>query len=212
MSATYKAQFPNQNKTKLALPVTIGLHLVAGWALLHATGYSVIPLLENNQQLEIIREVTLTKPPQPAATKPKAPPPPYIPPSEVAVASAPALEVVAVAAPAVSLPPPAPASNSPAPQQSEPAVAAPPAPDKVDMALACPGQELPEFPRKALIEKIQGMVVAQAIIEAGKVREGKILSGPKIYHDNVKNAMLRYRCNMLNHTVQAIKEFNFRVE
>jgi len=80
------------------------------------------------------------------------------------------------------------------------------------MALACPGQELPEFPRKALIEKIQGMVVAQAIIESGKVKEVKILSGPKIYHDNVKNAMLRYRCNMLNHTVQAIKEFNFRVE
>jgi protein TonB len=88
---------------------------------------------------------------------------------------------------------------------------APPAPAKVDLAIACPTQAKPEVPARALRDGVSGTVRAQATITGGVVSEVEILSGPRVFHAAVREAMQKYRCTAPDGTV-AMQAFEFRVE
>ena len=80
------------------------------------------------------------------------------------------------------------------------------------MALACPTQVTPDMPRKALQDGTVGIVRAQALIRDGSVKEVTILSGPRVFHAAVRNAMLQYKCTSESGDVLATQEFSFKVE
>lgn len=70
----------------------------------------------------------------------------------------------------------------------------------------------PEMPRKALQEGTEGIVKAQAVIRDGTVREVTILSGPRVFHAPVRNAMLQYKCASDSADVIATQEFVFKID
>ena len=198
------------------LVIVIALHVFLGYALVSGMARKGIELIKKPLEAVVIQEVIIPpppppppkeiKPPEPKTPKVEAPPPPFVPPPEVAVPvnTAPAIVSVATppAVPVVIEPPPPPAPP------------APPAkgPTKSDMAVACPTQVAPDMPRKALQDGVQGVVRAQALIKDGVVREVTILSGPRIFHTAVRNAMMQYKCTQDAGEILATQEFNFKVE
>ena len=80
------------------------------------------------------------------------------------------------------------------------------------MSIACPTQVKPEMPRKAIQEGTEGVVKAQALIRDGVVKEVTIVSGPRIFHAAVREAMLQYRCASAPGDVLAPQDFVFKVE
>ena len=80
------------------------------------------------------------------------------------------------------------------------------------MAVACPTQVKPEIPRAAAKDRIEGVVVARALIRDGAVREVTILSGPRAYHSAVREAMMQYKCISDSGEVSATQEFAFKFD
>lgn len=80
------------------------------------------------------------------------------------------------------------------------------------MGVVCPTQAKPEMPRQATRDGIEGVVRAQALIRDGAVREVTILSGPRLFHATVRNAMLQYRCVSAPGEVVATQEFVFKLD
>lgn len=81
----------------------------------------------------------------------------------------------------------------------------------LEMGRFCPKQVPPQMPRKALELGIEGVVKAQALIKDGAVTEVTILSGPRVYHDVVREAMMKYECSKSSEVVSGTQEFTFRV-
>ena len=99
-----------------------------------------------------------------------------------------------IAPPAIALAPPKPSSS------------------RADMGIACPTQVKPDMPKKALRDGTEGVVKAQALIRDGSVREVTILSGPRVFHAAVQEAMLQYKCASSSGDVLATQEFVFKIE
>lgn len=199
--------------------VVVAVHALIGWALVSGTARKGLEILKKPMEAAVIQEVIIPPPPPPAPPPPKkieapkpqtpkvvAPPPPYVPPPEVA----PPVSQSAVAVQSVPLPPPTPPVIAPPPPPAPPAPA-PAAPARQDMTVACPQQVRPEMPRKALREGTEGIVKAQAVIRDGVVKEVTILSGPRVYHAPVREAMLQYKC-VGDGEVIATQEFVFKIE
>jgi protein TonB len=68
------------------------------------------------------------------------------------------------------------------------------------------------MPRKALQDGTQGVVKAQALIRNGAVVEVTVLSGPKVFHQAVRTAMLQYKCQIVAGDVLTPQEFAFKLE
>lgn len=82
---------------------------------------------------------------------------------------------------------------------------------RLDVAALCATQVRPEMPRKALQEGIEGVVQAQAVIRDGVVRDVTIVSGPRVFHSAVRDAMLQYKCARGDgREVVAAQEFVFK--
>jgi phosphate transport system substrate-binding protein len=84
------------------------------------------------------------------------------------------------------------------------------APAAVDIAALCATQVKPEMPRKALQDGVEGVVRAQAVIRDGAVRDVTILSGPRVFHTAVREAMLQYKCSKSGSEAVAAQEFVFK--
>jgi periplasmic protein TonB len=198
--------------------VVAAVHAVIGWALVTGTARKGFEILKKPMEAAVIQEVIIPPPPPPPPPPPKhleppkpvtpkvvAPPPPFVPPPEVAPPpSTSAVAVQSVPTPPVTAPviaPPVP----PAPPQ-------PAGPKRSDMSVACPTQVKPEMPRKALQEGTEGVVKAQALIHDGVVKEVNILSGPRVYHNAVRDAMLQYKCISGPGDVLATQEFVFKID
>lgn len=80
------------------------------------------------------------------------------------------------------------------------------------MGVACPTQVRPEMPKEAIRSATEGTVKAQATIRDGAVRDVQILSGPRVFHTAVRNAMLQYRCITGSGDIIATQEFVFKIE
>jgi len=190
--------------------IVVLVHALIGWALVSGMARKGLNLIKKPLEAVVVQEVIIPPPPPPPPPKqikpPDAPPteapPPFVPPPDVpppATSTAPT--IVATAAP-----PPAPVVIAPPPPPA-------PAKNRSDIAVACPTQVPPEMPRKALQEGIAGVVRAQALIANGQVKSVEILSGPRVFHAAVRQAMMQYKCtNDGSGDVIATQEFNFKVE
>lgn len=81
---------------------------------------------------------------------------------------------------------------------------------KIEIAAICTTQVKPDMPRKALQEGVEGVVQAQALIRDGAVKEVTIVSGPRIFHSAVRDAMLQYKCANQPGELMAPQEFVFK--
>jgi protein TonB len=213
----YKPRDPSRRMVGIGV-VTV-LHLLMGYAIVTGTARTAFEMVKKPLQAVLVEEVIIPPPPPPPppkeivkqeAPKVDAPPPPFVPPPDVA----PPVTSTAPAIQSVSTPPPAPAVIAPPPPAPVP-VAAPPAPSgpaHSDIKLACPSQVAPGMPRKALQDGTQGVVKAQALIRNGVVVEVTLLSGPKVFHQAVRSAMLQYKCQAAAGDVLASQEFVFKIE
>ncbi len=218
MNVRYRPKDPSKRYTGLIFVIV--LHALLGYALVSGLARKGLDIIKKPLEAVVIQEVIIPPPPPPPpppkkiepvpqAPKVEAPPPPFVPPPEVApqVSTAPVITAVAT-------PPPAPVVIAPPP----PPVVAPPAPapapkvNKADIGVACPTQVAPEMPRKAIQDGTAGVVRAQALIKDGAVKEVTILSGPRIFHTPVRNAMLQYKCTNDSGEILATQEFNFKLE
>ena len=213
----YKPHDPSRRM--VGIGVVVVLHLLMGYAIVTGTARTAFEMVKKPLQAVLVDEVIIPPPPPPPkeivklkdVPKVEAPPPPFVPPPDVpppATSTAPAIQSVAT-------PPPTPAVIAPPPPPAPAPVAAPPAPSgpaHSDIKLACPSQVPPEMPRKALQDGTQGVVKAQALIRNGAVIEVTVLSGPKVFHQAVRNAMLQYKCQSAAGEVLATQEFVFKIE
>ena len=68
------------------------------------------------------------------------------------------------------------------------------------------------MPRRAMQDGTEGVVRAQALIRDGVVKEVTILTGPRVFHAAVRNAMLQYKCTSESGDVLATQEFLFKMD
>jgi len=78
--------------------------------------------------------------------------------------------------------------------------------------VVCPSQVAPDMPRRAVREGVSGVVRAQIKIVNGAVADVTILSGPKVFHDEVTKAIRQYKCMAGNDEVVATQEFVFKLD
>jgi periplasmic protein TonB len=202
----------DQSRQFKGIAVVVAIHALLGWAIISGTAHDALKAIKKPLEAVVIQEVIIPPPPPPppkeikppeALKAPEAPPPPFVPPPDVAppVTAAPAIQ-------SVQAPPPTPVVIAPPPPKVEaPVVAARP-----DIRVACPTQVPPEMPRKATQEGTEGIVRAEVTIRDGAVKEVQILSGPRVFHAAVKNAMMQYKCQSGSGEVKATQEFVFKLE
>ena len=78
--------------------------------------------------------------------------------------------------------------------------------------MICPSQVAPDMPRRAVREGVSGVVRAQIKIVNGTVAEVTILSGSRVFHDEVTKAIRQYKCLTGNDEVVATQEFVFKLD
>ena len=198
--------------------IVVVLHVLIGYALVSGMARKGLDLIKKPLEAVVIQEVIIPPPPPPPPKKveppkelPKvqAPPPPFVPPPDVAppvTSTAPVIVATHTPPPATAViaPPPAPSAPAPAPVAVGPKRSA--------IGVACPTQVAPEMPRKALQDGTEGIVKAQILIKNGVVQEVTILSGPRVFHAAVKNAIAQYKCVADGPEVVATQDFNFKLE
>ena len=213
----YRYQSKDPSRRIKGLVVVIAIHAFLGYAIVSGMARKGLNFIKKPLEAVVIQEVIIPPPPPPPPKKvepPKeihkleAPPPPYVPPPDIApttTSNAPAIVSTAVVptAPVVIAPPP-PLAPPPKPVATGPKRSA--------IGVACPTQVPPEMPRKALQSGIEGVVTAQIRIKSGVIQDVVILSGPRIFHTAVRDAMLQYKCVSEDAEVVATQEFIFKID
>jgi protein TonB len=215
MSATsmHRRKYPGSDpgRRTMGWMAVIALHVLIAWALVTGTARKALDIVKKPMEAAVIQEVIIPPPPPPPPPPPKeivkpqapkveAPPPPFVPPPEVAPppSAAPAITAVQTpptAPPVIAPPPPAPAPPAP--------------PTRANAAAVCQ-IVTPEMPRQAIREGTTGTVVAQAVIRGGKVTDIQ-LSGPRVFHSAIREAMSQYACNAAEGQLVS-QEFVFKLE
>jgi protein TonB len=213
---THGYGYQDPSRRVKGIVVVVVVHALIGYALVSGMARNGLNLIKKPLEAVVIQEVIIPPPPPPPpkkievpkeAPRPEAPPPPYVPPPDVA----PAATSTAPSIVSTATPPPAPVVIAPPPPPAPPP-APTPKPNRSDIGVACPTQVPPEMPRKALQDGTEGVVRAQARIKDGVVKEVTILSGPRVFHAAVRDAMLQYKCTQDPVEVIAVQEFNFKLE
>ena len=205
--------------------IVVALHVLIGYALVSGMARKGLELVKKPLEAVVIQEVIIPPPPPPPPPpkkveppkelpKVQAPPPPFVPPPDVAppvVSAAPVIVATPTPppVPAVIAPPPPPAPPAPAAAAPAPVAAGP---KRASIGVACPTQVAPEMPRRALQDGTEGVVKAQILIKNGVVQEVTILSGPRVFHAAVKNAIQQYKCVADGPEVLATQEFSFKLD
>jgi hypothetical protein len=71
-------------------------------------------------------------------------------------------------------------------------------------------QVAPEYPLSAEHIRFTGQVMAAGRVVDGAVRSVRILSGPNVFHDAVRDALMQYKCPGVVGPVEFKQEFNFK--
>lgn len=201
--------------------IVVVLHVLLAYALVSGLARKGLNAINKPLEAVVIQDVIIPPSPStPPAPSPKetrkpqevrkreAPPPPSMPPLDVAPEVSSTAPVVASVAPAATAT--APTAVAALPPAPSPLVA--PGPKRTSIGLVCPTQVPPEMPRKALQDGIEGVVKAQIHIKGGVIQDVTVLSGPRVFHAAVKAAMMQYSCVTDGSEVVATQEFNFKLE
>ncbi len=223
MSATtmHRRRYRGTDPTRrmVGWSVVIAVHLLVLWARDQRTARRGLELIK--KPLEAVGDpgshhsaATATaaappkeipKPPEQKVVKAAAPPPTYVPPPEVQPPVSSSDDRGAVAADAAGRAARDRATAALGGRQHLP-VRAP------TWASPVPTQVRPEMPRKAIRDGTEGVVKAQALIRDGLVREVTILSGPRVFHAAVQEAMKQYKCVSGSGDAIATQEFVFKID
>ena len=68
------------------------------------------------------------------------------------------------------------------------------------------------MPRQASRDGTSGVVSARVLIHDGRVVNVEIVSGPRVFHTAVREAMLRYKCVSSVSDIVATQSFDFKNE
>ncbi len=69
------------------------------------------------------------------------------------------------------------------------------------------------MPELAAEEGLGGTVTARAVVVHGRVRRVRIVSGPEMFDDAVRTAMLQYRCaDRGDQPITVVQTFRFSVQ
>lgn len=223
LNPEYQPHDPGRRVAGIA--VVVVLHIFIAWGIISGTARETLEYIKKPLKAAVIQEVIIPPPPPPPPPKriepPKVvpklelPPPPFIPPPDIpppVIPTAPVIQAIQAPPPKpVEIkppppPPPAPPSPKPAPPPK------PAGPTVASMGVACPTQVAPEMPRRAINQNITGVVRAQAKIKDGKIVEVTILSGHRIFHQAVREAMEQYTCSKTPGEVVATQDFNFKID
>jgi protein TonB len=215
IGTNYRYQPRDPSRRVKGLVIVVALHIFLGYAMVSGMARKGLNLIKKPLEAVVIQEVIIPPPPPPPPKKieppremikSEAPPPPFVPPPDVATPQV--SSGISIAA-TTTAPISAPVIAPPAP----PAPVARPAPNRNDIAVACPTQVPPEMPRKAQQEGIEGVVRAQIRIKGGAIQDVTIVSGPRVFHAAVRAAMMQYKCvSDPGGEVLATQEFNFKLE
>jgi protein TonB len=195
------------------LSIAISVHVLLAAALIFGTSQKSLLLLTKPLQAVVIQDVAIEPPPKPkVVVPPKAPlqkvqPPPFIPTPEVQPTAASFSVESTIVAHELPQPIQAAPPQPPAPSPTPPTPIA-----KLDISIVCPTQVRPDMPRKALIDGTQGIVKVQVKISGGTVRDVIFVSGPRVFYDAVRSAVMQYKCTQESSEVVATQDFNFRVQ
>lgn len=200
----------------------VGLHLLAGWALMSGLARQTVESVRQTVEMAIIDAPAPPPPPPPPprpketppppAPAPKTPPPPAVaPPPPAPRVWAPQPEITPPPAPAAApvqavqpepprpvppAPPAPPAPAAPAPVAA-PAPAAPATPVRAEVGLACPGYaQIIQDTMAGAFDRygITGVVKVRMLVRGGQVVEASVLSGPREYHRLAVSAARRMKC------------------
>ena len=200
----------------------VGLHLLAGWALMSGLARQTVESVRQTVEMAIIDAPAPPPPPPPPprpketppppAPAPKTPPPPAVaPPPPAPRVWAPQPEITPPPAPAAApvqavqpepprpvppAPPAPPAPAAPAPVAA-PAPAAPATPVRAEVGLACPGYaQIIQDTMAGAFDRygITGVVKVRMLVRGGQVVEASVLSGPREYHRLSVSAARRMKC------------------
>ncbi len=200
----------------------VGLHLLAGWALMSGLARQTVESVRQTVEMAIIDAPAPPPPPPPPprpketppppAPAPKTPPPPAVaPPPPAPKVWAPQPEITPPPAPAAApvqavqpepprpvppAPPAPPAPAAPAPVAA-PAPAAPATPVRAEVGLACPGYaQIIQDTMAGAFDRygITGVVKVRMLVRGGQVVEASVLSGPREYHRLAVSAARRMKC------------------
>lgn len=70
----------------------------------------------------------------------------------------------------------------------------------------------PGMPPLAIQSRTNGVVEARLLLIDGMPKDVLILSGPRMFHESVRKAMMQYDCASVQHTTLAKQEFVFRAD
>lgn len=200
----------------------VGLHLLAGWALMSGLARQTVESVRQTVEMAIIDAPAPPPPPPPPprpketppppAPAPKTPPPPAVaPPPPAPRVWAPQPEITPPPAPAAApvqavqpepprpvppAPPAPPAPAAPVPVAA-PAPAAPATPVRAEVGLACPGYaQIIQDTMAGAFDRygITGVVKVRMLVRGGQVVEASVLSGPREYHRLAVSAARRMKC------------------
>ena len=198
----------------------VGLHLLAGWALMSGLARQTVESVRQTVEMAIIDAPAPPPPPPPPprpketppppAPAPKTPPPPAVaPPPPAPKVWAPQPEITPPPAPAAApvqavqpepprpVPPAPPAPPAPAAPAPVAAPAAPAAPVRAEVGLACPGYaQIIQDTMAGAFDRygITGVVKVRMLVRGGQVVEASVLSGPREYHRLAGSAARRLDC------------------
>jgi len=213
--------YDNQDNSRRVkgIVLVIAIHLVIGYVLVSGLARKGLNLIKKPLEAVVIQEVIIHPPPPPPpkkmepppeAPKSLAPPPPFVPPPDVAPPATSTAPVIQ----STSTPPPTPHVIAPPPPPAPAAPPAPPAPKKIGDWCPTQNQVVPEMPRRALQDGTTGVVKVQIILKNGAVQDVIFLSGPRVFHANVKAAIMQYKCISDNSGLEIplTQEFNFKID
>jgi protein TonB len=213
-----KRSFVNSRKNPLGWSLVVLIHAVALYLLITGTAKKGLQLISKPLTAVVIQEVIIPPPvpplpkeiPKQIPTQPKAPEMPFVAAPEVA----PPVSLPAPTIAAVPTPPPV-AQTTLIPVPSAPAIA-PTQPkgltENQDISIVCPVQVKPKMPMRAIREGTEGVVKAQIRVQGGQVIEVTILSGPRVFHAAVTEAIMQYKCKSDNDSAKAVATFIFKLE
>lgn len=77
----------------------------------------------------------------------------------------------------------------------------------------CPTRVDPVMPKFAIDNNIEGQVKALVRIDKGAVTDVTIISGPSVFHEAVRDAVLQYKCSTDSSTAASVTlTFDFKIE
>ena len=209
MNYRYRPRDPSRRIKGLL--IVVSLHAFLVYALVSGLARNGLNFIKKPLEAAVIQDVIIPPPPpppkkvEPPKNMPKEEPPPFVPPPDVATSTVGSGISIA----ATTTLPSAPVAIAPPPPPAPPR----PAVNRNDIGVACPTQVAPEMPRKALQEGIEGVVKAQIRIKGGVIQDVTIVSGPRVFHAAVKDAIMQYKCiSDAGSEVLATQEFNFKLE